>query len=407
MKLLDLLAEHAELLRLGGLFTATALLLLLALPKERRHLFKMGVLFALSLVLRAASAGAAVAIPSAVQTLHFLALLLQGIAFIGVVAVIFFGLLLPRLRLEAPRIARDLAVALAYLVLVFYLLSAHRVDVTGVIATSAVVTAVIGFSLQETLANVMGGVGLQLDGALRPGDWVKLEGQSGMVREISWRHTAIETRNGDTLLVPNSVLMKTAIVRQGQKVQGGIVQERRWIHFGVDYRYPPTQVIDVVTEALTREPIPNVASNPAPNVIVMEFAASWVGYAARYWLTDLYLDDPTDSVVRTRVFFALRRAASRWRIPPPRSSSSSRTRRGGSATKRARRRSAWPSWRACRSSSRSRTRSASGWPTPSCWPRSPPTSRSSSRASRSTTSTSSPRGAPRYAWPSRERRPAS
>jgi CRP-like cAMP-binding protein len=40
----------------------------------------------------------------------------------------------------------------------------------------------------------------------------------------------------------------------------------------------------------------------------MEFRESWASYAVRYWLTDLLVDDPTDSVVRTRVVYALRRA---------------------------------------------------------------------------------------------------
>jgi CRP-like cAMP-binding protein len=39
----------------------------------------------------------------------------------------------------------------------------------------------------------------------------------------------------------------------------------------------------------------------------MDLHESYARYAVRYWLTDLAVDDPTDSVVRTRVFFALRR----------------------------------------------------------------------------------------------------
>lgn len=310
------LGVHGELLRIGALFTVLALVLMLALPRERRHLLKLGAFFVFSLLLRGgASLVATAGTPTAAATLHFLALLLQGIAFLGLLAVVLFALLLPSIRLSLPRIARDLAVALAYLVLVFYLLSTHHVDIAGIVATSAVVTAVIGFSLQETLANVMGGVGLQLDGSIATGDWVKFGDVSGIVREISWRHTAIETRNGDTLIVPNSALMKTAIMRQGQRVEGGPLQERRWVYFGVDYRFPPTQVIQTVLDALTKEPIPSVSRSPMPDVLLTEFHESWAVYAARYWLTDIFHDDPTDSVVRTRVFFALKRAGIPLSLP--------------------------------------------------------------------------------------------
>jgi CRP-like cAMP-binding protein len=109
--------------------------------------------------------------------------------------------------------------------------------------------------------------------------------------------------------------MKSAIMRQGQRVEGGPLQERRWVTFGVDYRFTPNQVIDTVLESLTRESIPSVSKNPSPDVILHEFRDSWAIYAVRYWLTDIFHDDPTDSVIRTRVFYALRRAGIPLSLP--------------------------------------------------------------------------------------------
>jgi CRP-like cAMP-binding protein len=70
----------------------------------------------------------------------------------------------------------------------------------------------------------------------------------------------------------------------------------------------PTLVIDRVTDALNHEPISGVAREPPPHVIFLDFKESWAQYAARYWLTNLRADDWTDSIIRTRVFYALRRA---------------------------------------------------------------------------------------------------
>src|SRR5258708_2314604 len=47
----------------------------------------------------------------------------------------------------------------------------------------------------------------------------------------------------------------------------------------------------------------------------MYFKESFGDYAVRYWLTDLAVDDPTNSVVRTRIYFALRRASIPLSIP--------------------------------------------------------------------------------------------
>ena len=297
-----------ESVRLGAAFLVGATLLFAAVREARGRIVRLVFVFVLSVLLRGAGALAAELVAGAGVTLHFLALLLQGIAFLGLCAVLVFDLLLPFTRVRVPRIARDLAVALAFVALLIWLFSVHHVDVTGIVATSAVVTAVIGFSLQDTLANVMGGIALQLEGAVEPGDWVKFGETSGKVRETAWRHTAIETRNGDTLLVPNSVLVKTPVLVLGKAGGRKTPLERRWVFFGVDYRTSPVTVIETVREALTREPIPNVAQDPAPSVVLMEFKDSWASYAARYWLTDLLPDDPTDSVVRTRIVYALRRA---------------------------------------------------------------------------------------------------
>src|SRR5205085_100624 len=82
---------------------------------------------------------------------------------------------------------------------------------------SAVLTAVIGFSLQDTLGNVMGGMAVQLDRSLAVGDWVRVGDVEGRVTQIRWRHTALETRNWDTVLIPNSLLARSQVTVLGRR----------------------------------------------------------------------------------------------------------------------------------------------------------------------------------------------
>ena len=172
--------------------------------------------------------------------------------------------------------------------------SVGKVDVTGIVATSAVITAVIGLSFQDTLGNMMGGMALQVERAIRVGDWIRIDGQEGLVKEIRWRHTSIETRSWDTIVIPNSVLMKSQVTVLGQRT-GEPRRHRQWVYFNVDFRYSPTQVIDVVETALRAEPIANIAHEPPPSCVLMDFKESYGSYAMRYWLTDLAVDDPTNT----------------------------------------------------------------------------------------------------------------
>lgn len=299
------------------IFFVAAFILLFSKPEERMRIRTALLLFVLSIFtfLIAAMLLWYGVPPSglAFKWTRWAARIFQWFAIVNVAAVFAFDLLLEPLRLRPPRIMRDLLLALAYLAVALTTLS-RDTDLTGIIATSAVLTAVIGLSFQDTLGNMMGGMALQLERAIGAGDWIRIDGQEGIVKEIRWRHTSIETRNWDTLVIPNSTLMKAPVTILGRR-SGMPRQHRQWVYFNVDFRYSPAVVINTVENALRSEPIANVAGEPRPNCVLMDFKESYGNYAVRYWLTDLAVDDPTNSVVRMRIYFALRRAGIPLSIP--------------------------------------------------------------------------------------------
>jgi small-conductance mechanosensitive channel len=242
----------------------------------------------------------------------FLADLFEVLVVIDLVAILLFDLILLLLRIEIANIVHDLALGAAYILAFMGMLHRSGVQLGGIIATSAVVTVVLGLSLQATLGNVLGGIALQLDDSIHVGDWVQLpSGQQGKVKAIRWRHTVVETRNWDTVIVPNASLLNDNILILGER-EDQPTQHRMWVYFNVDFRYSPEEVINVVEDALQSTPIPNLAAFPPPNCICLDFAReggeSYAHYAVRYWLTDLAQDDPTSSAVRVRIYVALKRA---------------------------------------------------------------------------------------------------
>src|SRR2546422_4916571 len=299
------------------IFVLAAVILFALKPSERTRIRAALLLLALAAVgfIVAATLLSLGVSPtrSAYKWLKWSSLILQWFAFVNLAGVIVFEVFLDALRLKPPRIMRDLLLALTYIVVAIGILS-HDTDLTGIVATSAVLTAVIGLSFQDTLGNMMGGMALQLERAIGVGDWIRIDGQEGMVKEIRWRHMSIETRNWDTIVIPNSALMKSHVLILGRRA-GQPRQHRQWVYFNVDFRYSPTEVSEVVETALRAEPIPNIAPEPPPNCVVMDFKESYCSYAVRYWLTDLAADDPTNSIVRMRIYFALRRAGIPLSIP--------------------------------------------------------------------------------------------
>jgi small-conductance mechanosensitive channel len=297
-------------------FTIAFVLLVLmmrAIPRDERSRVKaVGTLLVIHVALVVAMTF--VEHEHAHDDLRLAALIFAALAGIGSATTFLFAVVAPLIRMRVPRILRDVIGAAASIVAILSIASHNGLNLSGVIATSAVLTAVIGLSLQSTLGNVMAGLSVQLDNSVRVGDWIKVGDVVGKVIEIRWRSTSIETRNWETVVIPNSVLTNQQILVLGKR-QGMPQQWRRWIYFNIDYRHAPDEVIATVTEALQSAPIERVAKDPPPNCILMDLAADSCRYAVRYWLTDLAVDDPTDSVVRNRIAYALRRANIPFSLP--------------------------------------------------------------------------------------------
>jgi small-conductance mechanosensitive channel/CRP-like cAMP-binding protein len=296
-----------------------AALALLALTRwlssgHRERLRSAAVMLAIHLVLVLLAGALRGGGSTLYREIRLAAFVLATLAFIGLIATLFFASLLPRIRISVPKIVQDVIVAGSSLVAIFLLATRAGVNLSGLIATSAILTAVIGLAFQDTLGNIVGGLALELDDSVEVGDWIKVGDVVGRVTEIRWRYTAIETRNWETVILPNSLLVKGQMTVLGRR-EGQPVQWRRWVYFNVDFRHSPDEVIDVVQNAVRGVAIDNVAQIPSPNCVLLDLGESYGRYALRYWLTDLAVDDPTDSVIRTRIFYALRRAGVTLSMP--------------------------------------------------------------------------------------------
>ncbi len=286
---------------------ALALLLLALKPRDRAAIRNLLVLLGFCAVLQVIAIGFGGWLrASGVRVL-------SGIAIVGVGAVVIrlggnllFQVILPRLRMQLPRIAEDIFVTAMIATWALLWLHGAGLDLTGLLATSAVITAVLAFSLQDTLGNILGGVVLQLDDSLRVGDWITIETVSGQVVDVRWRHTAIETRNRETVIVPNGWLVKNRFTVLGSR-RSPEFRWRRWVWFNIDVEIAPGRVLQVLEDAVKEADSPQIAKEPPPSAVLMEVGQGFARYALRYWITEARPDDPTDTLVRMLALAALSR----------------------------------------------------------------------------------------------------
>ncbi|HXQ89540.1 MAG TPA: mechanosensitive ion channel domain-containing protein [Solirubrobacterales bacterium] len=109
------------------------------------------------------------------------------------------------------RLLRRLGFLAVFLVVAMLALSQftelHRLA-AGVLASTALVVAVVGFAAQRTLSNLIAGIQIAVSQPIRIGDRVSFEEQEGRVTDITLSYTYIDPGDGSSVVVPNQLLVE-------------------------------------------------------------------------------------------------------------------------------------------------------------------------------------------------------
>ncbi len=231
---------------------------------------------------------------------------LRAIALLGSLFALVRGLVIladlaaRRRQTDFSTIFRDLTTLFAYGVIILMVARLElNVDVAPLLATSALVTAVVGLALQETLGNVFSGLSLQMQKPFEPGDWVRFGAYLGRVQGIGWRSTRLVTRSLELLDVPNGVLAREVITNY----RGNAVGDD--LHIGLAYDAPPNRVKEIVLRVLHHNP--EIAKAPAPDVWVVDYGDFAIKYRIRFWMLDYSRQDLVRDQIMTSLWYALRR----------------------------------------------------------------------------------------------------
>jgi len=177
-------------------------------------------------------------------------------------------------------------------------------DITGLLATSAVLSVVLGLALQPTLGNLLSGIALEFERPVRIGDYLQVVGMLGRVQGMNWRSVVLETADGTLAVVPNSQLTNHLI-----EVRKAATATRFHLFFSVPGWVPPSRVIEIAQEVL-RQPIRDLAQKPAASVILqgVEAFSGALKYDLRYCTTNVLANKTVGSDVLERLWYALDRA---------------------------------------------------------------------------------------------------
>ncbi|CAN5543159.1 hypothetical protein BH09MYX1_BH09MYX1_39210 [soil metagenome] len=223
----------------------------------------------------------------------------------GFVILVFEVGLGRRGRTPLPRIIRDLAQAVVYLAVFITALRGAGFDPGSLLTTSALLTAVIGLSLQETLGNVFAGLAIQLQRPFDVGDWVQFDADKqhvGKVLEIGWRATKVLTSDDVEIMVPNGALAKEPISNFSKPS----TMSRRAVYVTLPCNLPPRRAHQILADAI--HGAWGVLESPEVRIFTHNFADSGIEYCARFWTEEFHKREIVDGGVRDRIWYALSRA---------------------------------------------------------------------------------------------------
>jgi small-conductance mechanosensitive channel/CRP-like cAMP-binding protein len=194
-----------------------------------------------------------------------------------------------------PAIVQDFTVIVLFMVIGTVLLREQ------LLTTSAVGAVVVGFALQDTLGNLFAGLAIQIEKPFRVGQWIQVGGREGEVQQITWRATKLCTKDGEFLVVPNSLISKEMVLNYSEPTVANCVS----VEVGASYLTPPNDVKAAVLEAIAGAPLALAA--PAPKVLVKGFGDSAVNYTAYFWINNFALEREARDEVRANIWYVFRR----------------------------------------------------------------------------------------------------
>jgi small-conductance mechanosensitive channel len=185
--------------------------------------------------------------------------------------------------------------------------SAAGIDLSNFALIAGGLSLGIGFGLQNVVSNFVSGLILLAERPFKAGDWIVAGPVSGTVKKISVRATEIETFQRQTVILPNSELINSAVGNWTHRNKLGRIE----ILVGVGYGSDAKRVHEILLEIASNHPL--VLKNPEPFVLFSAFGESSLDFEVRVFLADV----SNGIIVQNDVRFAILEAFARENIEIP------------------------------------------------------------------------------------------
>lgn len=179
-------------------------------------------------------------------------------------------------RLIIARVARIVIYIIALIVALSLL------ELTGpamtLLGSLGIASVVIAFAVKDFVADYLSGFTIYSEKLFKIGDFVEVAGYFGVVKDVTSRTTRLETRDGELITIPNSVI-RTKIIKN-RTITGPLLRSR--VPVSISYESDTRKAVDICMDVMKKTPA--VLHDPKPEVLIMKYAESSVSLELRYWV---------------------------------------------------------------------------------------------------------------------------
>ena len=157
-----------------------------------------------------------------------------------------------------------------------YALNALDVRIGPLLGALGITGIAFAFAMTAILENVFASVMLKTRRPIRVGDQITTNDHSGTVKEINFRTVVLRNFDGETVVVPSSMVISEPIVNHTRRRL-----RRTVLLVGVAYRTDLARAQEVIVDAVGG--VEDVRDNPPPEAWVTTFNESSIDFEIRYW----------------------------------------------------------------------------------------------------------------------------